>query len=416
MADFVSDDVEGEAGTAGPAGRPAAPPTTPPIMAVPVTRHDQISGGEIVGGSGPKDWQYLISGVDTLDLGCFVTWDGKWNAITEKLAKGKSDAEGTQGILLNLPAVEQCLIWPNGKPPQYRYHLQLPHAHVYLQERQQAAGSTPNVYVSLTSESLWKRGLDGAITSVRVVLERLGGRIERMLPSRCDLAADFRVPGGLSLAFLMSHKVSRTDKFEHHLTGDVLETFRAGRGDSAIQARIYDKGKEIFKSDKRWFLDLWMLPDGADVWRIEFQLRRQILKQFQIHDVETLKEYLGDLWESLTKKFFSLRLNDNENTTRRTIHAFWQDVIDVSDRLGWIGGLNRQYRSGTAPPQWYVSHVSGCLVPFAVRLNLSSFDDALDNLFGAVREHWAHRSFEDRYATEAIRLGMPAEGKGAADV
>jgi hypothetical protein len=49
-----------------------------------------------------------------------------------------------------------------------------------------------------------------------------------------------------------------------------------------------------------------------------------------------------------------------------------------------------------------------------VRLNLSSIDDAIDNLFGAVREHWAHRSFEDRYATEAIRLGM-AE-KGAANV
>ena len=70
----------------------------------------------------------------------------------------------------------------------------------------------------------------------------------------------------------------------------VQEGERFGQGD--IVLRIYNKTKEIMQASKKWFFrDLWEQVEGfdpeSDVWRIEFQLRREALKSFRHPDAPT---------------------------------------------------------------------------------------------------------------------------------
>jgi hypothetical protein len=58
------------AGFAGSAGTPAGTPGASPSMASSVTRHALISPAE--------EFQYLICGMDSLDLGLYVHWDENW--------------------------------------------------------------------------------------------------------------------------------------------------------------------------------------------------------------------------------------------------------------------------------------------------------------------------------------------------
>jgi hypothetical protein len=113
-------------------------------MAISVTRHDGVSGGGNRNGgglgapcsdSGPPEWRYLSSGIDTLDLGLYVEWGERWPVVSRLLASGKKRAEGTKGVLWSDGTSEPCLILAGGKPPMYRYHLQLTHAHVFVQQR-----------------------------------------------------------------------------------------------------------------------------------------------------------------------------------------------------------------------------------------------------------------------------------------
>jgi hypothetical protein len=104
-------------------------------------------------------------------------------------------------------------------------------------------------------------------------------------------------------------------------------------------------------------------------------------------------------------------LHDNANTTRRTPLPWWKEVQAVAEHLGRYGSLQRHRCSSTAPVDWYVSHISGCLVPFAVRLGLRDFEVALDHLAEAVRSHWAARDFDTRWKVETIRHGLPVEGE-----
>jgi len=92
------------------------------------------------------------------------------------------------------------------------------------------------------------------------------------------------------------------------MTGEVLETFYAGDKSSPVYLRIYDKGKEVKKkgTEERWLL-LWFIDDAQDVWRIEAQIRRNILKQFSIHTIDDLLKKKAGLWRYVTEDWFSFR-------------------------------------------------------------------------------------------------------------
>jgi hypothetical protein len=369
-------------------------------LAVPVTRQVQISG--------PQHWKHLVCGIDSLDLGLEVWWENAWAALAEALERGKISAGKTEGVIWEYRGAGECLILPRGKPPMYAYHLQTADFHLFISERSEPSGY-PNVYVSLLAKSLWQRGPTRAIEEVLTFVRNLGGRVGDCVPSRVDLCADFQIPGGVSLNFLLSHVVARTRKTDQHLKNGVLETFYVGARGAPVLSRIYDKGAEIMAhgGEKLWFLDIWKLPAVYDIWRVEFQLRRVPLKQLRIHSFDELVRSGGSIWRYLTEQWMSLRLPDDENTSRRTLHPWWLAVQAVGEDFGNQLKVKRKYSTGgQAPVEWYTSHASGCLAGFAAREGVDDFDTALGLLTNAMRTHWSHRNFEDRYRVERIKLGF----------
>ncbi len=87
---------------------------------------------------------------------------------------------------------------------------------------------------------------------------------------------------------------------------------RDKKASSALSCRIYDKSREIEKSGKDWFSDLWRSrgwsEDDGHVWRVEFSFKREALHELQqengdhevvfwgIEDVYDLPERLPVLW------------------------------------------------------------------------------------------------------------------------
>jgi hypothetical protein len=59
----------------------------------------------------------------------------------------------------------------------------------------------------------------------------------------------------------------------------------------------------------------------------------------------------------------------------------------------------------TAPVEWYVSHIAGCLVGFASRLNVAGLADAVGMLSVYLLGHLPPQAFAARVQAELIRLG-----------
>lgn len=144
--------------------------------------------------------------------------------------------------------------------------------------------------------------------------------------SRCDWAFDYHMP---IIDFDADCFVSRATKDAIHREHTIAQTFTLGRGN--IVVRVYDKVAEIAQqSGKSWFHELW--GRDSEIWRIEFQVRGERLKEAGIRTVADLNGLSGDLLRELAQSHTSLRQpNGDTNRSRWPLHPLWQSLLnDIS--------------------------------------------------------------------------------------
>lgn len=358
-----------------------------------------------------KEPRVLLHGIDTLDLGLFVRWDKYWPKVSAELVKGKRNARGTQGILFG---DGRCVILPSGKPPIYCWHLVYPQFHLFISKHQQPKEKTPNVFVSINSETLWHQGIQKSLELVSEQIKALRGELTDHVVSRCDPCVDLIIPDGLTYEFIQKHRVPANRK-THIYEDNQLETYYAGAAGADIQLRIYDKSLEINQQfQKSWFLDLWGVKTCKDIWRIEYQLRREVLRQFEIRTIYQLEQKLPGIWHYLTEAWFSLRLQDNKNSSRRTIHPLWELVNASAECFGTIVDAQRELTAREQKPAWYVSHIAGCLLAYAVCKQKSDQNEALEELTKELQIYFQKKNFTESYQVRSIKAGLTPEQKEAA--
>jgi hypothetical protein len=155
--------------------------------------------------------------------------------------------------------------------------------------------------------------------------------------SRVDFTFDYALP---EIDFDEDHFVTQSKKDNRYRDNQQVQTMQFGKGDVVL--RVYDKIAEIEeKSHKTWFYELWN-TESEKVWRIEWQVRKQILKRFSIRTFSDLQEGTGDILRYLATEHDSLRIpTSDSNRARWPLHLLWQDLIQQ------IGLFNAQgvYRS-----------------------------------------------------------------------
>lgn len=356
-----------------------------------------------------QQFEFLAAGIDTLDLGFYVEWNPDLFAqLVSKLNLRKERACGSEGISDQLPNGRPFLHLPSGKAPNYRFQLRFNDHRIFLGITNPPQ-SSPNAYASLDAKSLWHHGIAGATDLAQADLAQFGAAIQRVQPSRLDLCADFYVPGGLSRDFIEAHRATRSRKANTYMHGDRLETFYAGDRGAPVQIRIYDKGKEILKSRKEWFLPIWGRAGPEDVWRVEYQLRRPALKEYGIETLADLSSKLGGIWAYLTTDWFSLRLPDNAKVERRTVHPFWEAVQGLATRFGPQQALDRITKEEAVPTlDSSTTHLASCLPAYGARRGARNLDETLLCFQNDASLFWFDRNFEEQLNRKKLLIGREA--------
>lgn len=193
--------------------------------------------------------------------------------------------------------------------------------------------NTPSFFVTYRSQALWQFGapalherfMDWA-ASVGLVAAK-----DEVL-SRVDFTFDYQIP---ALDFEQNNFVSLASKDGQFREDSKVQTFTFGKGD--VMLRIYDKIAEISQqSDKIWFFDLWGVAES--VWRIEWQIRKPLLKRFGIRTFADLTERQADVLRYLASEHDTLRLpSQDTNRSRWPLHPLWQDLLQRIDTLDGLG-------------------------------------------------------------------------------
>ncbi len=167
-----------------------------------------------------------------------------------------------------------------------------------------------------------------------------GFTVRKEIISRVDLACDCI---GVSINDIHVSSgdrwITRARKFsvfyeDWNLTGIML-----GKGSMAL--RIYDKAIELKKDSYKamFFYNLWnlSLTDDSEIpiTRVEFQFRRDVLKQFAIpvNTVKELQKNIDTLWQYASSKWARLTNSSvdrkNKNHQRSESSPFWKIIQSV---------------------------------------------------------------------------------------
>jgi hypothetical protein len=374
----------------------------PESMADSVTRHALISQD----GSGID---FLIYGIDTLDVGFYVHWGPNWEDLRAIFDREKEKARDTNGHVIQRDGLRHHIFLPGGQG-NYRYHLHFPEYHAFIAITEKALFS-PNLYISFTSQALHLDTTpEELIELVRQDVCAFGGQVFSYKISRCDLYKDFRIPGGLDEDYIRIHMVSRTRSTNTFRKDNKLETFYAGAKGSALVLRLYDKGKKVLNSEdeERWKV-IWFTDDVTDIWRVEFQARRNVIKQFGINSIEDLRKKQADLWEYMTGPWFSLRNLDSENQSRRTMTDFWALVHDSSPFGSKSGAIRQTHQDRAWDRKWYLHRMNSLIIPYSALTKKYTWEDAIRKLIPDLTTLAAESNFKEAVQKKSIEMGIEFE-------
>lgn len=243
----------------------------------------------------------------------------------------------------------------------------------------------PLAYVQLGSSFLTAVGVDAALQRVRNVVNGLGSVAGDETVSRLDLCADF-VP---SLPF--SHWpderwVTRAVRRDSHLSRCHFTGWSFGAS-ADLSARLYDKRYEVEHISQKVHMDsVWESAGIAEtdpVWRLEFQLRRSVLKEFGIQSWSDAKPRLGDLW-AYCMKWLSLREpNGDENRSRWPVAPLWVDLAHAP-WSGFVAPAERSKTAGEMGIRSAMQFICGVLSTLMARHGIVNFAEGLGTFL-----HWA---------------------------
>ncbi len=271
----------------------------------------------------------------------------------------------------------------------------------------------PTFRVQPRAEFLHGVGPTDAVAWFRQLVERECGHVA-LTVSRIDLCCDLE---GFTLLGEDRHRfVCRASSCRTNEDAGVLTGFEFGRRTSkSICARIYDKTAEIVHSGHGYVTELWgdRHVDGAQVWRVEFEIGRRALRKFDVHSPEQAIACAGALWSYCASEWLSFRLVTPDQTKARwPVDPAWTVVRDARVANGAKGAERLRAATKAALLEALLPGLLGYLSSFAALLGTTGIVETC----GALARVLVHRersdlglsrpSFSERVALKLRRAAL----------
>ncbi|MFC1864756.1 hypothetical protein ACFLYG_02900 [Chloroflexota bacterium] len=172
--------------------------------------------------------------------------------------------------------------------------------------REAKGGSVvPEVYVTFSAPYLWSHGSTAAVNLFKRWLGKWALFTEDKV-SRYDLCLDIEMTTPMidlhkEIVTRAKHKGYYLKDLSGYMRGLHDSGYEFGKSD--LVGRFYDKTLEIASSKKYWFREIWSANgwDGVTpVTRVEFQMRRNFIKLFQVNGYDDLETAVGSMWRYCT--------------------------------------------------------------------------------------------------------------------
>ena len=175
----------------------------------------------------------------------------------------------------------------------------------------------PMAFVQVSSAYLAHHEPAQAEIELLALLRELGDLESHAEVSRIDLFVAFVSEADLE-AFGRHAWVTRAKAISAYSVGGVFSGWMIGAG-GPLSCRLYNKTLELQSSRKVYLLDFWAdrgWVEGQTVWRLEFQIKRAVLKQYGVVSLYSVLGALDGLWSYASTEWLRLTIPSESDETR----------------------------------------------------------------------------------------------------
>lgn len=270
----------------------------------------------------------------------------------------------------------------------------------------------PMAYVQVSAEYLAHKSPQDVHKELQALLSELGELSGSNTVSRIDLAADFSSPVVMD-SWHRSAWVTRATEIHSYAKDQAFTGWTIGMG-GVIGCRLYDKIAEILHSGKAWAMNLWLpmgWTPGEDVWRLEFEFKRDFLKERGLGSLDSVLDSLNSLWSYATTQWLRLTVpNEADNTRSRwPTHHLWTALAAVNWK-GPPGVLLDRYSNARTPTELrLITVVLGALTSYMAMHRIDNRAEAIDQLVARLYEHYSLVAFKkgqsfDEYLAQRVAV------------
>lgn len=296
-------------------------------------------------------YKVVNSGIDSLVLGFsvekYLDMDSFTDLEDSKLLAGDK-MFNSKGYPVSWYGVD-FIVQPRGARG-YEWVLRNDDVIVCIAREAKGGSVLPEVYVTFSASYLWSHGSTKAVKLFKQWLGKWALFTEDKV-SRCDLCLDIEMTTPMidlhkEIVTLAKHKGYYLKDLSGYMRG--LRTSGYEFGKNALVGRFYDKTLEITSSKKDWFRDIWASNgwDGVTpVTRVEFQMRRNFLKLFQVNGYDDLELTVASMWRYCTDKWLRVckpsKRKKNNHQHLLPAQEWWTFVQQSKCLFGEDVGLTR---------------------------------------------------------------------------
>lgn len=348
-----------------------------------------------------KTFKLLRYGVDSL----YVSYPGviaaEWDTkLTQLKELAQSEDESQQALAQVVIGDNIFEVKDKGRG---RFSYVLVDNSFHLQASNGRSKSLPMAYVQISSEYLAHAGIEQAEKSLQFIVQTLGVVTEPANISRVDLFVDFCAHLKMDAFNPLESWITRTQSIDLHYRYNQFSGWSFGMG-GEIGARLYDKTLEVTKKSKKFYLyDCW-LAQGWDptesVWRMEFEAKREVLKQLGISKLNNLLELQTALWLYLTQDWLRLAVPSltDTNQSRWANHPLWDDITNAFNQEHVQSKLSRFTPTRTPDDERLFVHGLGGLTSFMAREGISDLSEGVGEYLHQAKRFHEKRS--DSFGTD----------------
>lgn len=361
--------------------------------------------------STPQGFKALRFGIDSLYLSYSGLMSDEWDSrLTELKEQAQSEDERIRALAQI--KIGSHLFEVSGKGMRRFHYVLRDNCYTIQLSRGITQSNMPLAYVQISSDYLNAAGPEAAEADLTTVIQTFGLAMGTPNVSRADIYLDFTCDEDLSNVE-PRHWVTRANLMAKYYDCKQEEPFTGwsiGMG-GELGARLYNKMVEILTQSphKAYLFNLWQEAGwevGKPVWRMEFQLNREVLKEFETNKLPKLMQQLPLAWQYLTADWLRLTTPKPSDKTRsRWPNTPLWDAITGAPLLHTDQPRLQRFRPERVPDDAHLFvHGLGGLTSFMAREGITDMYKGLaEYMIQAERYHYVKGEHIKSYVQRKVK-------------